>query len=126
MRRYRSSSGTHHKHRGLGIAEDFGWDPVFEPAEGEGKTFAEMTKPGGCVRWFVPRPLLHTQTACPQVSLLGFFHRLRLSLFYVEAFLDIGSISLGSCEAVLTGIMTRTSLNPDGNQLSRMRTYICM
>ena len=23
---------------------DFGWDPVFEPNEGEGKTYAEMTK----------------------------------------------------------------------------------
>ena len=23
---------------------DFGWDPVFEPDEGEGKTYAEMTK----------------------------------------------------------------------------------
>ncbi|CAE7513156.1 unnamed protein product [Symbiodinium sp. CCMP2456] len=26
------------------IVEDFGWDPVFEPLEGEGKTFAEMAK----------------------------------------------------------------------------------
>jgi len=25
---------------------DFGWDPVFEPDEGEGKTYAEMTKEG--------------------------------------------------------------------------------
>ena len=24
---------------------DFGWDPVFEPDEGGGKTFAEMAKP---------------------------------------------------------------------------------
>ena len=23
---------------------DFGWDPIFEPDEGEGKTYAEMTK----------------------------------------------------------------------------------
>ena len=23
---------------------DFGWDPVFEPDEGQGKTYAEMTK----------------------------------------------------------------------------------
>ena len=23
---------------------DFGWDPVFEPDEGEGKTYAEMDK----------------------------------------------------------------------------------
>ena len=25
---------------------DFGWDPVFQPDEGEGKTYAEMTKEG--------------------------------------------------------------------------------
>jgi inosine triphosphate pyrophosphatase len=27
-----------------GPQESFGWDPVFEPDEGNGKTFAEMTK----------------------------------------------------------------------------------
>ena len=39
----RSGGRGRHRRRSHGDASGFGYDPVFVPAEGDGRTFAEMT-----------------------------------------------------------------------------------
>lgn len=54
---------------------DFGWDPVFEPDEGGGKTYAEQVRQSSC--HFMARNGLNMSHSCP--SLVATQLRLYLS-----------------------------------------------